>query len=126
MQEWLCGGESPISGTLFDIAKVSVQSLHTTVLPIGASRLLRLEVQIRTAEMDRLAQYGIAGTYTVHALRLTRFTNGITGNFNGNGTYQKGNTVLPQRPMHVMGAGVIVVAICVAMWLCRLVSWFSS
>jgi hypothetical protein len=63
-----------------------VQSLHTTVLPIGASRLLRLEVQIRTAEMDRLAQYGIAGTYTVHLLRLPRFTNGITGINNGDGS----------------------------------------
>ena len=44
------------------------QSLHTTVLPLGAERLFPLEVQIRTADMHRLAEYGIAGAVPV--LRL--------------------------------------------------------
>lgn len=39
-----------------------MQSLHTTVLPIGASNdLFPLEVHICTAEMHHLAEFGIAG-----------------------------------------------------------------
>ena len=39
-----------------------MQSLHTEVLPIGASKdLFPLEVHIRTADMHRLAEFGIAG-----------------------------------------------------------------
>ncbi|KAK9788004.1 hypothetical protein WJX73_010672 [Symbiochloris irregularis] len=38
------------------------RSLHTNVLPIGASNdLFPLEVQIRTADMHHLAEFGIAG-----------------------------------------------------------------
>ncbi|KAK9867783.1 hypothetical protein WJX84_012328 [Apatococcus fuscideae] len=37
------------------------QALHTSVLPLGTSDLFPLEVIIRTAEMHRIAEYGIAG-----------------------------------------------------------------
>ena len=43
----------------------AVQSLHTTVLPLGTTSkrkpLFPLELHIRTGEMHRLAEYGIAG-----------------------------------------------------------------
>lgn len=38
-----------------------LQALHTSVLPLGTSDLFPLEVIIRTAEMHRIAEYGIAG-----------------------------------------------------------------
>ena len=42
-----------------------LQSLHTTVLPLGTTSerkpLFPLELHIRTGEMHRLAEYGIAG-----------------------------------------------------------------
>ena len=39
-----------------------LQSLHTTVLPIGATMdLFPVEVQIRTSQMHREAEFGIAG-----------------------------------------------------------------
>lgn len=39
-----------------------MQSLHTTVLPLNTTtELFPLEVHIRTDEMHRLAEYGIAG-----------------------------------------------------------------
>ena len=39
-----------------------VQSLHTTVLPIGTTQdLFPVEVQIRTSDMHREAEFGIAG-----------------------------------------------------------------
>ena len=39
-----------------------VQSLHTTVLPIGTTKdLFPVEVQIRTAQMHREAEFGVAG-----------------------------------------------------------------
>ena len=39
-----------------------MQSLHTTVLPLNTTtQLFPLEVHIRTDEMHRLAEYGIAG-----------------------------------------------------------------
>ncbi len=46
------------------------QSLHTTVLPLGAEKLFPLEVQIRTAQMHRLAEYGIAGEHSSHNVAL--------------------------------------------------------
>ena len=36
------------------------QALHTTVLPFGVSGLFPLEVQIRSAEMHRRSEYGVA------------------------------------------------------------------
>ena len=42
-----------------------VQSLHTTVLPLGAEKLFPVEVQIRTFQMHRLAEYGIAGGHSL-------------------------------------------------------------
>ena len=42
-----------------------MQSLHTTVLPLNTTSkrnpLFPLELHIRTGEMHRLAEYGIAG-----------------------------------------------------------------
>ncbi len=56
---------APIPGAVKDYIATpktnGYQSLHTTVLPLGAEKLFPLEVQIRTAEMHRLAEYGIAG-----------------------------------------------------------------
>ncbi|EIE19013.1 hypothetical protein COCSUDRAFT_31311 [Coccomyxa subellipsoidea C-169] len=57
---------APIPGAVKDYIATpktnGYQSLHTTVLPLGAEKLFPLEVQIRTAEMHRLAEYGIAGS----------------------------------------------------------------
>ena len=39
-----------------------LQSLHTTVLPLGSTLLFPLEVQILTSKMQELAEFGIAGT----------------------------------------------------------------
>ena len=56
---------APIPGAVKDYIATpktnGYQSLHTTVLPLGAQKLFPLEVQIRTSEMHRLAEYGIAG-----------------------------------------------------------------
>ena len=58
---------APIPGAVKDYIATpktnGYQSLHTTVLPLGAEKLFPLEVQIRTAEMHRLAEYGIAGLH---------------------------------------------------------------
>ncbi|KAF7804880.1 putative GTP diphosphokinase RSH1, chloroplastic isoform X1 [Senna tora] len=40
------------------------QSLHTTVIPFLYERMLQLEVQIRTEEMDLIAERGIAAHYS--------------------------------------------------------------
>ncbi len=45
------------------------QSLHTTVLPLGSEHLFPLEVQIRTQDMHRLAEFGIAGACPAPASR---------------------------------------------------------
>lgn len=51
---------------------VCLQSLHTTVLPLGTTSerkpLFPLELHIRTGEMHRLAEYGIAGLLLKHLL----------------------------------------------------------
>ena len=69
---------APIPGAVKDYIATpktnGYQSLHTTVLPLGAEKLFPLEVQIRTAEMHRLAEYGIAGRCSdpPHPLMMSR------------------------------------------------------
>lgn len=46
------------------------QSLHTTVIPFLYESMFRVEVQIRTEEMDLIAQRGIAAHYCGKALGL--------------------------------------------------------
>lgn len=40
------------------------QSLHTTVIPFGTQTYFPLEIQIRTEEMDKLAEWGIAAYHS--------------------------------------------------------------
>jgi len=40
------------------------QSLHTTVIPFGTKTYFPLEIQIRTEEMDKLAEWGIAAYHS--------------------------------------------------------------
>jgi (p)ppGpp synthase/HD superfamily hydrolase len=53
---------APLPGRMKDFVATpkanGYQSLHTTVLPLGAGEPFPLEVHIRTAEMHRLAQFG--------------------------------------------------------------------
>lgn len=66
---------APIPGAVKDYIATpktnGYQSLHTTVLPLGAQKLFPLEVQIRTSEMHRLAEYGIAGGCALHLFTQT-------------------------------------------------------
>ncbi|CAI9774299.1 unnamed protein product [Fraxinus pennsylvanica] len=50
------------------------QSLHTTVIPFLYESMFRLEVQIRTEEMDLIAERGIAAHYSGKV-----FVNGLVG-----------------------------------------------
>ncbi|MCD7460950.1 putative GTP diphosphokinase rsh1, chloroplastic [Datura stramonium] len=50
------------------------QSLHTTVIPFLYESMFRLEVQIRTEEMDLIAERGIAAHYSGKG-----FVNGLVG-----------------------------------------------
>nr|GLL42564.1 putative GTP diphosphokinase RSH1, chloroplastic [Ipomoea trifida] len=56
------------------------QSLHTTVIPFLYESMLRLEVQIRTEEMDLIAERGIAAHYSGKGL------NGVIGHAINNGS----------------------------------------
>lgn len=55
------------------------QSLHTTVIPFLYESMFRLEVQIRTEEMDLISERGIAAHYSGKVL-----VNGVGGTPNGN------------------------------------------
>ncbi|KAL2535275.1 putative GTP diphosphokinase RSH1 [Forsythia ovata] len=64
------------------------QSLHTTVIPFLYESMFRLEVQIRTEEMDLIAERGIAAHYSGKV-----FVNGLVGHVMTNGSSSRGKTV---------------------------------
>ncbi|XVF32814.1 hypothetical protein REPUB_Repub17cG0115000 [Reevesia pubescens] len=64
------------------------QSLHTTVIPFLYESMLRLEVQIRTEEMDLIAERGIAAHYSGRV-----FVTGLVGHAVPNGRSLRGKTV---------------------------------
>ncbi|CAN6693697.1 unnamed protein product [Malus baccata var. baccata] len=64
------------------------QSLHTTVIPFLYESILRLEVQIRTEEMDLIAQRGIASHYSGRG-----FVTVLIGRSLPNGRSSRGKTV---------------------------------
>ncbi|XP_050112902.1 putative GTP diphosphokinase RSH1, chloroplastic [Malus sylvestris] len=64
------------------------QSLHTTVIPFLYESILRLEVQIRTEEMDLIAQRGIASHYSGRGS-----VTGLVGRSLPNGRSSRGKTV---------------------------------
>ncbi|KAK8570253.1 hypothetical protein V6N13_002945 [Hibiscus sabdariffa] len=64
------------------------QSLHTTVIPFLYESMFRLEVQIRTEEMDLIAQRGIAAHYSGRV-----FVNGLVGHAEPNGRSSRGKAV---------------------------------
>ncbi|XP_070044027.1 putative GTP diphosphokinase RSH1, chloroplastic isoform X3 [Nicotiana tomentosiformis] len=64
------------------------QSLHTTVIPFLYESMFRLEVQIRTEEMDLIAERGIAAHYSGKG-----FVNGLVGHVITNGRSSRGKIV---------------------------------
>ncbi|KAL3626000.1 putative GTP diphosphokinase rsh1, chloroplastic [Castilleja foliolosa] len=60
------------------------QSLHTTVIPFLYESMFRLEVQIRTEEMDLIAERGIAAHYSGKV-----FVNGLVGHVMPTGSRAK-------------------------------------
>ncbi|KAK9280920.1 hypothetical protein L1049_003811 [Liquidambar formosana] len=64
------------------------QSLHTTVIPFLYESMLRLEVQIRTEEMDLIAERGIAAHYSGRV-----FVTGLVGHAMLKGRSSRGKTV---------------------------------
>ncbi|XVF22170.1 hypothetical protein REPUB_Repub12eG0150600 [Reevesia pubescens] len=64
------------------------QSLHTTVIPFLYESMFRLEVQIRTEEMDLIAERGIAAHYSGRV-----FVTGLVGHAVPNGRSSRGKTV---------------------------------
>lgn len=74
---------APVPGSMKDYIATpktnGYQSLHTNVLPLGSQKLFPLEVQIRTEEMQRLAEYGIAGENWVAAGKVLDFIVGAQG-----------------------------------------------
>ncbi|XP_027162633.1 putative GTP diphosphokinase RSH1, chloroplastic isoform X1 [Coffea eugenioides] len=64
------------------------QSLHTTVIPFLYESMFRLEVQIRTEEMDLIAERGIAAHYSGKIL-----VNGLVGHVIPKGGSSRGKTV---------------------------------
>ncbi|KAL8143060.1 hypothetical protein V2J09_016092 [Rumex salicifolius] len=69
------------------------QSLHTTVIPFLYESMFRLEVQIRTEEMDLIAQRGIATHYSGKQLvnGLVRYTKHNSRSSGGKSICVKGN-----------------------------------
>ncbi|KAH9575155.1 hypothetical protein CY35_01G097300 [Sphagnum magellanicum] len=59
------------------------QSLHTTLIPFGSKTFFPLEIQIRTDEMDKLAEWGIAahhsGKWSIEQERDAIGPFGLTG-----------------------------------------------
>ncbi|KAK1315922.1 hypothetical protein QJS10_CPA05g00353 [Acorus calamus] len=64
------------------------QSLHTTVIPFLYESMFRLEVQIRTEEMDLIAERGIAAHYSGKGAVI-----GLVGHAMPNGKPSRGKTV---------------------------------
>ncbi|KAK7337484.1 hypothetical protein VNO77_18060 [Canavalia gladiata] len=64
------------------------QSLHTTVIPFLYETMFRLEVQIRTEEMDLIAERGIAAHYSGR-----EFVTGLVGSGMPRSKSSRGNTV---------------------------------
>ncbi|KAF2304717.1 hypothetical protein GH714_037687 [Hevea brasiliensis] len=64
------------------------QSLHTTVIPFLYESMFRLEVQIRTEEMNLIAERGIAAHYSGRV-----FVTGLVGHAMPNGRSSRGKTV---------------------------------
>ncbi|KAL0420065.1 UNVERIFIED_CONTAM: putative GTP diphosphokinase RSH1, chloroplastic [Sesamum radiatum] len=64
------------------------QSLHTTVIPFLYESMFRLEVQVRTEEMDLIAKRGIAAHYSGKG-----FVNGLVGHVMPNGQSSQGKAV---------------------------------
>ncbi|KAL5561405.1 hypothetical protein UlMin_031152 [Ulmus minor] len=64
------------------------QSLQTTVIPFLYESMFRLEVQIRTEEMDLIAERGIAAHYSGRV-----FVTGLVGHAMPNGRSSRGKTV---------------------------------
>ncbi|KAI5680482.1 hypothetical protein M9H77_01709 [Catharanthus roseus] len=64
------------------------QSLHTTVIPFLYESMFRIEVQIRTEEMDLIAERGIAAHYSGKGL-----VNGLVGHIISSGRSSRGKTV---------------------------------
>lgn len=64
------------------------QCLHSTVIPFLYESMLRLEVQIRTEEMDLIAERGIAAHYSGKGL-----VNGLVGHVIPSGRSSRGKTV---------------------------------
>lgn len=99
---------SPIPGTLEDYIGSpktnGYQSLHTTVVPLSilsrTPTLLPMEVQIRTKDMDALAELGVAASnwlprsVKLHGIKV--FTTGSAGNNQGTKAL---NTQLPDLPL---------------------------
>lgn len=64
------------------------QSLHTIVIPFLYESMFRLEVQIRTEEMDLIAERGIAAHYSGKV-----FVNGLVGHAMPSGRKSRGKAV---------------------------------
>ncbi|XP_060962727.1 putative GTP diphosphokinase RSH1, chloroplastic isoform X2 [Cannabis sativa] len=64
------------------------QSLHTTVIPFLYESMFRIEVQIRTEEMNLIAERGIAAHYSGKV-----FVTGLVGHAKPNGRSSRGKTV---------------------------------